>query len=534
MSSETNGVVKQAVEAVQNGVNAITSMINGTHLSDVQELDALVVGAGFGGVWQLKRFRDEGYSVKLIEAGSNYGGVWYWNRYPGARVDSSVPHYEFSDPLLWTDWTWKQRFPGSEEIRAYFEYTAKKWNLRKDTVFDTYVKSAQWSDEEDKWTVQTKEGPTYKVKFLSLNTGFAAKRYIPDWPGVESFKGTFVHPSYWPHDEPGLKGKKIAVIGAGSTGVQLATDLAAVAGHLTHFQRTPNTALPMRQADYVNGEQEIPRPDYQSLFDHRKDSFSGFSFNFAPKSTWDDSPEDRQAFYQSLWDKGDFQFWLATYYDMLFTPEANKEAYNFWRDKTRARINDPKIKDILAPMEQPHAFGCKRISLENKFFEIFNQDNVSLVDMKATPIEAITEKGIKTSDGIEHEFDYIISATGFDAITGGLTDIDIRGTDGVSLKEKWKTGASTNLGMSVAGFPNMFFTYGPQAPTALCNGPTCAELQGNWIVDVANHMKEKHLNKIEADSESEKEWCEKIWTLANASLLPGTKSVSSSSDVIHC
>lgn len=507
-------------------INGLTSQLNGTHMSDVQELDALIVGAGFGGVWQLKRLRDEGYDVKLVESGSNYGGVWYWNRYPGARVDSTVPHYEFSDPLLWKDWSWKQRFPGSEELRAYFSYVGDKWDLRKDTVFNTYVEAAKWNEEEGKWLVKTRDGPTYKAKYFLLNTGFAAKRYTPAWPGIEDFKGTWVHPSYWPHDEPNLSGKRVAVIGTGSTGVQLATDLAKTAGHLTVFQRTPNLALPMRQVQYADGDTEIPRPEYQSLLDNRKDSFSGFSFNFVGKSTWDDSPEQRQAFYQALWDKGDFHFWLATYYDMLFTEEANKEAYNFWRDKTRARITDPKLKDVLAPMVQPHAFGCKRISLENKYFEIFNQPNVNLVDMKNTPIERVTEKGIVTSDGTEHEFDYVICATGFDAITGGLTSIDIKGTTDQSLKQKWQDGTSTYLGMSTAGYPNMFFTYGPQAPTALCNGPTCAEIQGDWVVSVMNDMREKNLKKIDAEVESEKIWAENIWKLANASLLPGTKSVS--------
>lgn len=521
ITEAVNGIIEKL-----NGTKLEEVQPSGTHEAEVQELDALVVGAGFGGVWQVKRLRDEGYNVKLVESGSDFGGVWYWNRYPGARVDSAIPHYEFSDPVLWKDWSWEQRFPGSKELRAYFSYVGDKWDLRKDTVFNTYVQSATWDETTSKWTVKTKDGPTFKAKFFLLNTGFAAKRYTPDWPGLLKFQGTWVHPSYWPHEEPDLTGKRVAVIGTGSTGVQLATDLAKKAGHLTVFQRTPNLALPMRQVDYVDGKQEIPRPEYPSLFEHRKDSFSGFSFNFVPKSTWDDTPEQRKEFYQSLWDKGDFHYWLATYYDMLFTEEANKEAYNFWRDKTRARINDPKQRDILAPMVQPHAFGCKRISLENRYFEIFNQPNVSLVDLKATPIESVTEKGIKTSDGVEHEFDFVVCATGYDAITGGLTSIDIRGTTGGSLQQKWKDGTATNLGMSTVGFPNMFFTYGPQAPTALCNGPTCAEIQGDWIVEVMNHMRSKDLKKVEADAESEKVWAENIWKLANMSLLPGTKSVS--------
>jgi len=508
-------------------LNGRSNGANGTNGTQVKELDALVVGAGFGGVYQLKVIRDAGYSVKLVEHGSDYGGVWYWNRYPGARVDSAIPHYEFSDPALWKDWTWKQRFPGSEELRAYFSHVAKVWDLRKDTQFNTFVSSATWSDDEAKWTVKTKAGETYRVKFLLLNTGFAAKRYIPDWKGLDSFKGTLLHPSYWPHEELNLRGKKVAVVGTGSTGIQLAQELSDVAGHLTVFQRTPNMSLPMGQVDYDLPKQALPKPEYPKLFAERPDSFSGFSFNFLPKSTFDDTPEQRLKTYEELWNEGDFKFWLATYYDMLFTKEANREAYNFWRDKTRAKINDTKVADILAPMEQPYAFGCKRISLENKYFEMYNKPNVSLIDIseKGTPIQEITEKGIRTADK-EHEFDYIISATGYDAITGGLKQIDIRGPSGESLSEHWKDGAKTYLGMSVAGFPNMFFTYGPQAPTALCNGPTCAELQGNWILQTMNHMKEKSLRKVVAQKESEDQWKELIWKLANASLLPSVDSVS--------
>jgi cation diffusion facilitator CzcD-associated flavoprotein CzcO len=319
----------------------------------------------------------------------------------------------------------------------------------------------------------------------------------------------------------------VAVIGTGSTGIQLAQELSKVAGQLTVFQRTPNMSLPMVQVEYDLPKQALPRTEYPNLFSGRTDSFSGFSFNFLPRSTFEDTPEQRLKQYEELWSEGDFKFWLATYYDMLFTKEANREAYNFWRDKTRAKINDSKVADILAPMEQPHAFGCKRISLENEYFQIYNQPNVSLVDVSnsGTPIEAITEKGIKTTDK-EHEFDFIVSATGYDAITGGLTQIDIRGQNGESLSEHWKDGAKTHLGLGVSGFPNMFFTYGPQAPTALCNGPTCAELQGDWILQAMNNMKDKSLKKMEVKKESEDEWKELIWKLANASLLPSVDSVS--------
>lgn len=488
-------------------------------------LDALIVGAGFGGAYQLKRLRDEGYHVRLVDSATDFGGVWYWNRYPGARVDSGVPHYEFSDPDLWKEWTWKQRFPGGEELRDYFSFVAQKWDLRKDTDFETYVSRATWDEDTATWTVEAKNGRVYRTKFLLLNTGFAAKRYLPDWEGIDKFKGTWLHPSYWPKVEPDLKGKKIAVIGTGSSGVQLAQSLSQVASEFTLFQRTPNMALPMNQVNYAEDGKSLSDERYEKVFAGRYNSFGGFDFNFYPRGTFEDTPEQREAKYEELWKHGDFHFWLANYQDMLFTADANKEAYDFWKRKVRARINDPRLKELLAPDVQPHSFGCKRISLENGFYEIFNQPNVSLVDMNSTPVVQVTERGIKTTDR-EYEFDYVICATGFDAVTGGLMKIDIQGRSGMNLAKKWKNGAKTYLGMSVADFPNMLFTYGPQAPTALCNGPTCAESQGEFIVKVMNHMAEHGIDSIDARADAEEKWVQDIQNFANATLLPSTKSVS--------
>ncbi|KAI1869812.1 uncharacterized protein JN550_005793 [Neoarthrinium moseri] len=494
-----------------------------TEPNGTTDYGVLIVGAGFGGVYQLKHFRDLGYKVKLLETGDGYGGVWHWNAYPGARVDSTIPHYEFDDPELWKGWTWKQRFPDHNEIRAYFKYVAKKWDLQRDTQFNSFVQSATWNDAECKWTVTTREGEVFKTRYLSLNTGFAAKRHIPAWKGISSFKGTFIHPSYWPHEGIDLRNKKVAIIGTGSTGVQLATELAPIAKQLTVFQRSINTCMPMKQVDYKDGEQAFARERYPELFKHRVDSFGGFNFNFLGRGTFEDDAETRQQTYERLWAEGDFKYWLATYIDMLFNEDANREAYNFWRDKTRARIHDESLKDLLAPMKQPYSFGCKRISLEKGYFEIFNEPHVSLVDVNATPVEEITENGIRTSEK-EHEFDMIICATGYDACTGGLRQIDIRGLDGVSLSDHWNDGAYTHLGMTVAGFPNMYMTYAPQGPTALCNGPTCAQLQGDWIIAAVNHMRENGLKKMVPERESELEWRETVMKIAYSSLLPGTKS----------
>lgn len=496
-------------------------------ISDNGVLDALIVGAGFGGVYQLKQLRDNGYNVKLVDSASDFGGVWYWNRYPGARVDSTVPHYEFSDPELWTNWSWKQRFPGSQELRDYFSFTADKWDLRKDTQFDTFISQAIFDEQSSLWHIRGSAGETFVARYFLLNTGFSAKRHTPNWKGIDKFRGNWVHPSYWPKEEPDLRGKKVAVIGTGSTGVQLAQELSQVAGEFVLFQRTPNTALPMKQINFKEGQQDIPRKDYPDLFEGRRNSFGGFNFNFTPRSTFDDSPEKRKETYEELWKHGDFHFWLASYQDMLFSREANKEAYDFWKEKVRVRIQDPRLQEILAPETQPHGFGCKRISLENGFYEIFNQPNVSLVDVNSTPVVEITERGIKTTEK-EWEFDYIVCATGFDAVTGGLLQMGIQGKNGQRLTDKWKDGTKTYLGMAVSGFPNMFFTYGPQAPTALCNGPTCAEYQGDFIVGVMNHMRKLGLNHIDARAEDERLWGEDVRKFAYSSLIPETNSVS------HC
>lgn len=329
--------------------------------------------------------------------------------------------------------------------------------MRKDTKFNVSVKSARWDEGEARWTIRTDNEEVFKAKYFLLNTGFAAKRYIPDWAGIENFKGTFLHPSYWPHEELDMQGKRVAVIGTGSTGIQIAQELSSVAAELVVFQRTPNTSLPMGQINFSNGEQIFDHEKYPEFFRGRTSSYGGFDFNFTDRDTFSNSPEERRQHYERLWEEGDFKFWLANYRDMLFVKSANDEAYRFWRDKTRARIQDPRARDLLAPMEPPYAFGLKRISLENGYFEIFNKPHVHLVDANATPIQEVTEKGIRTSEK-EWEFDFIISATGYDAITGGLAQIDIRGSSGESLKDHWKTGTYTYLGMACSGFPNMFLS----------------------------------------------------------------------------
>ncbi|XDG09997.1 hypothetical protein ABKA04_009612 [Annulohypoxylon sp. FPYF3050] len=493
-------------------------------MTHIEELDALIIGSGFSGVYQLKKLRDEGYNVKLVEAGDGYGGVWHWNRYPGARVDSHAPHYQFSDPELWQNWHWKQRFPGGPELRAYFEFVAKKWDLRRDTYFNTYISSATWDEIEYKWIIKARDGRTFKTTFFLPHTGVAASRSVPDWKGISSFKGMMFHSSYWPHDDIDLKGKRIAVVGTGSTGVQMSHALSEMAGELVVFQRQPALALRMRQINYGDQEEEIPKAELAKFFDTISNGYWGFDFELLQKKTFDDDEASRRAQYEALYKEGDFKYWLGSYADLLFDPKANKEAYAYWRDRTRARINDPKLKELLAPTEQPYPFGCKRVPLEQGYYEMFNKPNVHLVDVNHTPVVEVTETGIRTTEQ-EFNFDIIVLATGFDAVTGGLTSIDIRGIGGESLREKFaKRGPTTYCGMCVSGFPNMFFSQGPQAPASFCNGPTCAELQGNWIAGVMNRLRSAGISSIVADEACENAWSEHVDAVAASSLLPKAKS----------
>lgn len=331
--------------------------------------------------------------------------------------------------------------------------------------------------------------------------------------------------------EAGLYGRRIAVVGTGATAVQIIETFTPVASQLTVFQRTPNTALPMSQRTYNPPKDTIyPKSQLQSLFQKRTSSFTGQDYNFLPRKTFDDSPEERAGVYEGFWKEGNLKMWLGTYMDMLTNPEANDYAYNFWRDKTRPRIRDARVRDLLVPVEKPYAFGCKRIPLETTYFECFNKPHVELIDLNTTPIVEATETGlaVKTDEGGERnlDFDIIIFATGFDSVTGGLVQMNFVGANGRTLGEYWKDGVNNTLGVAIPGFPNMFFTYGPQAPTALWQGPACAEGTGEWIKRLLLEAKHLAVDKMEATEESAKAWRRTTDEIAAKTLLPETYSVS--------
>jgi cation diffusion facilitator CzcD-associated flavoprotein CzcO len=435
-------------------------------------LDVLIIGAGFSGAYQLYRLRQEGFSVKLFEAGEKLGGIWYWNCYPGARVDSHVPNYEYSIREVWEDWNWTERFPGWEELRRYFEHVDRKLDLSRDIEFGTWVDSAHFDEQTSQWIVRTRDGRTTRARYLISCLGFAARPYVPDFPGLDEFAGPCHHTAQWPQEGLDLSGKRVGIIGTGASGVQVTQEAAAVSAHVTVFQRTPMIALPMQQRRLDPETQTLQKSGYPALFRQRAASNSSLHDVVADERGAKEVPEAvRNAIFEAAWQKGGFQFWFGTFSDILMDEESNRLAYDFWRDKTRARLHDPWLKEKLAPMEPVHPFGTKRPSLEQNFYDVFNQPNVTLVDVRETPIERVTATGIETSAG-SHELDILVLATGFDTSTGCYEQIELVGSGGTRIDDVWRDGVRTYLGYAIPKMPNLFMLYGPQSPTAFCNGPT--------------------------------------------------------------
>lgn len=495
-----------------------------TNPDAVEEFDVLIVGGGFAGLYQLERLRSLGYSVKVLEAGADFGGIWYWNCYPGARVDTEGALYQFSRPDLSHEWKYRELYPGWSEVREYFQFIDQKLDLRKDVRFNTRVTSADFDSEDQKWTVRSADGSVVRCRFLVPCLGFAAKPYTPPLPGLDRFQGQMTHTALWPQEGIDMTGKRVAVIGTGASGIQVFQEAGRDAAEVTLFQRTPNLALPMGQRQLSDEDQEIIQKDLDERLARRPDTFAGLDFDFDPRSALEVTEEERNELYERLWQGGGFRFWLGPFQDTLFNQDSNDYAYSFWRDKVRARINDPKLAEKLAPTVQPHPFGVKRPSLEQNYYDLFNNDNVHLVDMKETPIESITEHGILTSDGVEREFDLIVIATGFDAVTGGLTAIDIRGEDGTLLRDKWADGVDAHLGIATAGFPNMIFVYGPQSPSGFAIGPTSAEVQGEMIVELLDHLLSNGYTRIESTKESDLAWSKHIVDVLDTTLFAKAKS----------
>ena len=487
-------------------------------------LDALVVGAGFSGLYQLYRLREAGFSVQLFEAGSDLGGVWHWNCYPGARVDSHVPNYEFSIEAVWRNWTWTERFPSWDELRRYFHHVDAVLGLSPDIRFNARVLQAQFDTHNNLWQVQCTDGHSVRARFLIPCLGFASRPYLPDLPGLSEFKGLCHHTAQWPQEGLDMTGLRVGVIGTGASGVQVVQEASKVASQLTVFQRTPIIALPMQQQRMDASAQAQMKQQYPELF-RRREASNGGLWDVRPdrRSALEVSDEEREAIFEQAWNAGGFHFWTGTFRDILTDARANRLIYDFWRARTRARLHDPRLAAQLAPEEPPHPFGTKRPSLEQWYYEAFNQPNVELVNLTDTPITHLSSGAIHTVT--RHiPLDLLVLATGFDASTGGLTQIDIHGADGSTLAQAWSEGVRTFLGIGVPNFPNMLMLYGPQSPTAFWNGPASAEVQGDWVVECLKHVRATQHARIEATPQAAEAWNRHMDMLAHSTLLPQANS----------
>lgn len=393
-------------------------------------------------------------------------------RYPGARVDSETPFYQLNIPEVYKTWSFSQRFPDHVELREYFVHIDKTLDLRKDVTFNSKVNSCTWQKDTSTWTVTTETGAKAKAQFLVTATGLLHKPHLPSWDAQETFKGAIYHSAAWPSCSD-LTGKKVAIIGAGATAVQIVQEVGKQASHLAQFIRRPPHCLPMGQRAWTIEEQSVWKAFYPSLFMIGRNSHSGLPVQRRDQRVQDVSPDEREAYFEYIWATGAFHFLLRNFNNVSTDPEANLIVYDFWKRKVRERLTDPKKQRLMAPDEATYYFGTKRTPLEHDYYEVLNQDNVEIVDLNEHPITAFTERGMRLEgEECERDFDVIICATGFDSFTGSLTNMGLKNKDDVDIKDVWKEGVRTYMGIMMNGFPNAFMVYSPQAPTVLVNGPT--------------------------------------------------------------
>ena len=465
-------------------------------------LDAIIVGAGFAGMYMLHKLRGLGLAARVLEAGSGVGGTWYWNRYPGARCDVESVQYSYQfDDALQQEWDWTERYAAQPEILSYANHVADRFDLRRDIQFNTRVRAATFEEATSRWTVETEAGERFTARFCIMATGCLSSPNLPEFKGLDSFKGERYHTGYWPHEEVDFTGKRVAVIGTGSSAVQSIPIIAGQARHLTVFQRTPNYAVPAHNKPLDPEYVRNVKANYPALRARAKQTMTGIDFDYSDKAALETSPEEREREYERRWQHGGLWF-LGAYKDLMVEEAANATAAEFVRGKIRERVRDPQVAELLSPQ---NTIGCKRMCVDIGYFETFNRGNVELIDVSDEPIEAITAKGVRAK-GREHEVDAIVFATGFDAMTGALNRIDIRGRGGLPLKQKWKEGPRAYLGLAMAGFPNLFTITGPGSPSVLTNMLPTIEQHVEWIAGVIQHMRDRQLARIEPVPAAEDEW----------------------------
>ena len=485
-------------------------------------VDAVVVGAGFAGLYMVHRLREMGLSLRAFERGGGVGGTWYWNRYPGAGSDSEswVYSYSFSDELV-RGWTWSRRFPGQAEILRYLEYVADTLDLRRAFDFDTAVTGARYDEASALWTVETDRGDTVQARYLITAVGCLSAAQLPRIPGRESFAGEWHHTGAWPHEAVDFSGRRVGVIGTGSSAIQAIPIIAKQAAHLTVFQRTPQFSVPSGNRDLDPQEQARLARDIRQIRETCKWSTIGQPYEFSDQGVFDVDDAERQRQYEALWQKGGFEWMFGSYKDLLTDEAANATAADFVRRKIREAVRDPEVARKLTPHGYPIA--TKRLPLDAGYFETYNRDNVELVDLRETPIEAIVPQGVRTSERT-HALDMIVFATGFDAMTGPLTRLNLRGRGGATLGETWSAGPRTYLGVATADFPNLFMITGPGSPSVLGNMPTSIEQHVEWIADCIAHLRTRGASTIEPQRAAQDEWVDHVNALAAQTLLPRADS----------
>jgi cation diffusion facilitator CzcD-associated flavoprotein CzcO len=487
-------------------------------------LDAVIIGAGFSGMYMLKSLRDElGLKAKVLERGHGVGGTWYWNRYPGARCDSDAYIYCFTfDKQLLQDWNWSERYPEQPEILRYLELCAERFDVKRDIEFGKSVNSTVYDEKSKLWTVRTEQGDVYLARFVISAVGTLSTTNVPNFKGLSTFKGRAYHTSQWPHEGVDFTGKRVGVIGTGATAVQAIPEIAMQAKQLTVFQRTANYCVPARNGKVDPAVVKARKADYDGVVQRTRESFFGQEHYFIPKSALEATPEEREREFDRMWDAGGFAFWLGNYQDMFFNKESNDLCADYIQRKIRKTVKDAAVAEKLIP--EGYAYGTKRQPLDTNYYETFNKDNVLLVDAATDgPIEEITPRGIRAG-GKEHEFDIIVMATGFDAMTGPLKQLGIEGRGGKTLQQEWADGPQTYLGLSVAGFPNLFTITGPQSPSVLTNMPVAIEQHVEWITRCIAHLREHKLSTIEAKPEAQDQWVAHVAEVVNMTLMPGANS----------
>ena len=495
------------------------SAANGTAPTD---FDAVVVGAGFGGLRMLHELRQLGLSAKVLEAGSDVGGTWYWNRYPGARTDTESWAYimNFSEELK-TDWVWSERYPGQAEVERYLQHVADRFDMRRDIQFGSRVTAAVYDDATNRWSLTTEAGETFTCTYFVAATGVLSAGINPPFPGLDSFNGQWFSTSDWPKDPVDFSGKRVAVVGTGATAVQVIPEVAHTAAHLTIFQRTANYVIPARNHALTDAQRAEIQRDYEQIWQKARSQVFAFPMNPANRLMSDLDPDQVQRILEAGWEIGGFRFVFETFDDLLIDEKTNEIAAEFIRNKIRSIVKDPKTAELLCPT---YPLFAKRPPLGHFFYETLNRDNVSLVDVRNDPIEAVTPRGLRTTSE-EYEFDIIIFAVGFDVGTGALSRIDLRGSGGQTIGDKWSEGPRTHLGILVDGFPNMFMISGPQS--AIANIPVIIDNTVDWIGRVIAHMRQNGYDRMDPTAEACVQWQQQCDAVLAATILPRGEEVGS-------